>query len=76
MSLRLSGLVYERREQHEHRLEPAAIASRPLSLKRAVKSAIDWETVTPLDDIPRSSIPNRVKRGLRWWKLKRAGAYS
>ena len=39
-----------------------------------MRTAIDWETVTPLDDIPRSSISNRVKRGLRWWKLKRAGA--
>ena len=44
------------------------------SLKRAMRTALDWETVTPLDDIPRSSISNRLKRGLRWWKHKRAGA--
>ena len=52
------------------------IGARPLSLRGAVKAAIDWETVTPLDQIPRSSIPNRVKHGLRWWKLKRAGVFS
>ena len=76
MSLGLGGLVYERRGPCERDLERPRIGSGPLSLKRAVKAAIDWETVTPLDQIPRSSIPNRVKRGLRWWKLKRAGVYS
>ena len=55
-------------------LDPAVSGPRALSLKHAVQAAIDWETVTPLDEIPRSSIPNRVKRGIRWWKLKRAGA--
>jgi hypothetical protein len=76
MSLGLSGLAYERRDPPERGLEPPQIGAGPLSISRAVKSAIDWETVTPLDDIPRSSIPNRVKRGLRWWKLKRAGAFT
>jgi hypothetical protein len=76
MSLGLNGLVYERRDHGEAGLEFPRIGARPLSLKRAFKSAIDWETVTPLDQIPRSSITNRVKRGLRWWKLKRAGVSS
>jgi hypothetical protein len=76
MSLGLGGLVYERRDAGLGALESPRIGTRPLSLKRAVKAAIDWETVTPLDQIPRSSIPNRVKRGLRWWKLKRAGVFS
>jgi hypothetical protein len=76
MSLGLRGLVYERRGLGESGLESPQIGTRPLSLKRAVKAAIDWETVTPLDQIPLSSIPNRVKRGLRWWKLKRSGAFS
>ena len=76
MSLGLSGLAYERRDSSEQGLEPPQIGAGALSIKRAVKSAIDWETVTPLDDIPRSSIPNRVKRGLRWWTLKRAGVFT
>jgi hypothetical protein len=73
MSIGLSGLVYERRDPVDPGLDLAVTGPRVLSLKHAVKAAIDWETVTPLDDIPVSSIPNRVKRGLRWWKLKRAG---
>jgi hypothetical protein len=76
MSLGLSGLVFERRRTSDPGLDPPVIGPRTMNLKRAVQAAIDWETVTPLDDIPRSSIPNRVKRGLRWWKLKRAGALS
>jgi hypothetical protein len=75
-SLGFSGLAYERRASSDAGLEFPLIGTRPLSLKHAVKAAIDWETVTPLDQIPPSSITNRVKRGLRWWKLKRAGAYS
>jgi hypothetical protein len=45
-----------------------------LSLKRAMRTALDWETVTPLDEIPRTSISNRLKRGLRLWKHKQTGA--
>ena len=55
---------------------PPRSSRRALSLKRAVQVALDWETVTPLEEIPRSSISNRVKRGLRWWQHKRAGVSS
>jgi hypothetical protein len=74
-SLRLSGLVYERIGDHGAALEPPEIqrGGLDLNLKRAVKTALDWETVTPLAEIPRSTVSNRVKRGLRWWKLKRMG---
>ena len=76
MSIGLSGLVYERRDPVDPGLDQAVSGPRTLSLRHAVQAAIDWETVTPLDDIPRSSIPNRVKRGIRWWKQKRARAFS
>ena len=76
MSLGQSGLAFQRRELRGPLLDPPRVGVKPLSFKRAVQAAIDWETVTPLDDIPPSSIPNRVKRGLRWWKLKRAGVHS
>ena len=66
-----AGLRAERRHAGRCPIRPT-IDRGPLSLKRAVQTAIDWETVTPLAEIPRSSLPNRVKRGLRWWKLKRA----
>jgi hypothetical protein len=76
MSLAQSDLVYERRDRSETLLAPPAIARQVPSLKNAVRLALDWETVTPLAEIPPSSISNRVKRGLRWWKRKRAGATS
>jgi hypothetical protein len=76
MSIGLSGLAFERRDALGPGLDQAVSGPRVLSLKRAVQAVIDWETVTPLDDIPRSSIPNRVKRGIRWWKQKRARACS
>jgi hypothetical protein len=71
--LRLDDLAYERIDESQPSLAPPAIDRRLPGLKRAVQAALDWETVTPLESIPRSSIPNRVKRGLRWWKAKRAG---
>ena len=74
MSLGLAGLAYERSEPTQACLDPPTIDRETLSLKQAMRTALDWETVTPLDDIPRSSISNRLKRGLRWWKHKRAGA--
>jgi hypothetical protein len=76
MTLGLSGLVFERRIPLEQGMDPPVIGRRSLNLKNAVRAAIDWETVTPLSEIPRSSFSNRLKRGLRWWKLKRAGALS
>jgi hypothetical protein len=73
MTLPLGDLAYERIEGCQPNPAPPKIDRRPAGLKRAVQVALDWETVTPLDAIPRSSIPNRLKRGLRWWKEKRAG---
>lgn len=72
-TLPLDDLAYERIEKFQPSQAPPKIDRRPAGLKRAVQVALDWETVTPLDAIPRSSIPNQLKRGLRWWKEKRAG---
>jgi hypothetical protein len=74
MSIGLAGLAFERCDSAEAHLDPPTIAHETLSLKRAVRKAIDWETVTPIDDIPPSSISNRLKRGLRWWKHRQLGA--
>ncbi|HZW32987.1 MAG TPA: hypothetical protein VFF52_19890 [Isosphaeraceae bacterium] len=74
LSLSLAGLAYQRGASLEPILGPPEIDPGSISLKSAVKSAIDWETVTPLAEIPRSSLSNRVKRGLRWWQLQRARA--
>jgi hypothetical protein len=74
MSLSLSGLAYERSGGIGSLPDPPEIERHSPSLRKAIRAAIDWETVTPLTEIPGSSLSNRVKRSLRWWKLKRAGA--
>jgi peptidoglycan/xylan/chitin deacetylase (PgdA/CDA1 family) len=66
-SLRLEELAYELCPEPTGWPEPA-IVSRPLSLKAAVRDALDWETVTPLDELPGDTIAARVKKSLRWWK--------
>ena len=77
MSLGLGGLAYERRRAIRKRgWNLPSLERGGMSLKQAVQAALDWETVTPLEEISRSSISNRVKRGLRRWKLKRAGTSS
>jgi hypothetical protein len=74
MTLGLSGLAYQRSGGSRPLPDPPEIERSAPSLKQAIRTAIDWETVTPIADIPRSSLPNRVKRGLRLWKLRRAEA--
>jgi len=76
MSLGLGGLAYERRDDSGAGLDPPALRRGGINLKQTVQAALDWETVTPLEEISRSSIGNRVKRGLRRWKLKGAGTSS
>ncbi len=73
MVLGLAGLAYERTEAPADTIDPPTIAREAPSLRQAVRLALDWETVTPLDDIPRSTFSNRMKRGLRWWKQKNVG---
>ncbi len=74
MSLGLAGLAYERHEPAPEAFNPPTFDRASLSLKQAMRTALDWETVTPIDEIPRSSLSNRLKRGLRWWKHKSTGA--
>ncbi len=66
-TLRLDQLAYERRSPRAEIPLPTPIL-RPLSLRAAVRSALDWETVTPLNELPAASLADRVKRGLRLWK--------
>jgi hypothetical protein len=76
MSLGLTGLVYERRERDEPGVAPPVIEREPVTVKSAVRAALDWETVTPLAEIPRTSLSNRVKRGLRWLRRTERRAIS
>jgi hypothetical protein len=68
-TLRLEDLAYERRGARPELPVPAVRVWTP-SLKTAVRSAIDWETVTPLDELPAGSFSARVKKGLRWWRQR------
>ena len=73
MSLGLSDLAYQRSGGSRPLPDPPEIERSAPSLKQAIRTAIDWETVTPLSDIPRSSLPNRVKRGLRLLEAQASG---
>ena len=76
MSMGLDGLAFERSGDKRPMLAPPVIERQAPSLKQAIRLAIDWETVTPIGEIPDSTLPNRVKRGLRRWKLRRAEAHA
>jgi hypothetical protein len=74
MTLGLEGLAFHRADGPQPLPPPPRIARPVRGLKQAIRAAIDWETVTPLADIPATSLPNRVKRGLRWWKARQTEA--
>ena len=67
MALRLDDLAYERQDI---RVDPPAPipAPRKRGLRSVVRQAIDWETVTPIDELPSDSLSARVKKGLRRWR--------
>jgi hypothetical protein len=69
-ALRLGDLAYVRREVRMDLPAPEVFARRP-SLRAAVRKALDWETVTPLDELPAATLTDRVKKGLRWWHHSR-----
>ncbi|MGC8638615.1 MAG: hypothetical protein ACP5XB_01910 [Isosphaeraceae bacterium] len=70
----LEELVYERREPpRDGVIVPPALDQRHQSLRDTVARALDWETVTPLHELSAASLPERLKKGLRWWKQQRTG---
>jgi hypothetical protein len=68
----LGDLAYERRETRVDLPSPSVIR-RPRGLKAAVRSALDWETVTPTHELPTGTIAARVKFELRRWKDREIG---
>jgi hypothetical protein len=74
MALGLDALAYERRSVRVDLPAPIA-ARRPLGLgwKAAVRSALDWETVTPVEDLPVDSLAALLKKRLRLWRERGAG---
>jgi hypothetical protein len=71
--IRMDDLAYERRSPASEALLPPARDSRPATIKEAVRQALDWETVTPLHELSSATLPDRLKKGLRWWKLQQTG---
>jgi len=71
-ALRLGDLAYERREPRAELPSPRRDDRRP-GLKAAIRSAIDWETVTPVEELPAYDLASRLKKGLRLWHHARAG---
>jgi hypothetical protein len=65
--LRLEELAYERREGKTHLPAPRPVPWSP-SWKAAVRDVLDWETVTPLDELPEDTWTGRLKKGLRRWR--------
>lgn len=75
MHLDLTALAYERRPVPARRsVRPPSVDRRPASLRQLVRQAIDWETVTPIEEISDSTIAGRVKKGLRRWRHQRTGS--
>ncbi len=65
--LRLEDLVYERRDLRLDLPAPRPVPWSP-SLKAAVRDVLDWETVTPLEELTGSTWAARVKKRLRSWR--------
>jgi hypothetical protein len=60
----LDGLMYERRRAPDRRDGPHP-SRRGWGLRRALRHALDYETVTPIDELEGESASMRLKRGLR-----------
>jgi hypothetical protein len=47
--------------------------SRPRrGLKTAVRAALDWETITPVEELPDDTLAARLKKQLRRWRSGRS----
>ncbi len=68
-SFELGALVYERRSDRVD-LPTPTVGRKRGGIKAAVRSALDWETVTPVSELPSDSFSGLLKRELRRWKQK------
>lgn len=63
----LRELAYEHRPP-AYSLPPSQPHRGERGVKPAIRRALDWETVTPVDDLPVTSLRSRIKRDLRAWR--------
>jgi hypothetical protein len=71
--IKTEELAYERTLPQNGVLAPPSLDHHHPGLRDAVRRVLDWETVTPLEELSASSLSLRVKKGLRWWKLQGTG---
>lgn len=71
-TLRLDALAYER-TRHRADVPDPTHRPRPRGLSSVVRSALDWETVTPIDELPEATMRDRVKKRLRRWRATTGG---
>lgn len=74
MTLRLEDLAYERRADSSEYSDPPRNDPRRPTIRETIRRMLDWETVTPIEELAGNSLPDRLKLGLRWWKLQRQGS--
>jgi hypothetical protein len=72
MPIRLDELAYERRWARVDSPAPTPLRP-PHRLRTAARTLLDWETVTPIDELPTDSFAGRFKKGLRRWHANRKG---
>ena len=67
----LDSLRFERRPDPFELPTPRPMSS-PASLRRFARSALDWETITPVDELPEDTPPAWLKKRLRRFREARA----
>ncbi len=67
VSFAMSDLAYQRRRTRVDGPEPRPVRL-PLGWKTLVRSALDWETITPLQELPEDTLSDRLKKRLRRWR--------
>jgi hypothetical protein len=72
-ALRLDTLIYERRRPRAELAVPQLTHPRR-GIKDALRTMLDWETVTPVEELGVDSVRARLKRGLRHWRARRGTA--
>ncbi|HEV3121764.1 MAG TPA: hypothetical protein VGY53_07670, partial [Isosphaeraceae bacterium] len=70
MPLCLDQLAYERRPAHVD-LPPAVEVRGPNSIRAAIRTALDWETITPIHELGSGTLPARIKKELRSWQARK-----
>ncbi len=63
-------LAFERRRSRIDTPEPTP-ARPPRGLKALVRAALDWETITPVEELPEDTVTARLKKRLRRWRGSR-----